>query len=83
MKNFLQTFIICYILITIFDVFGGALIFGNIWGGIGVFATIFAVLITTFIRQDTKMEELEARIKALETKDMQENEEVLHESENL
>ncbi len=67
MKNFLGTFAISLILCYIFLFFGGILIFENFFWAILVFvALIIAILITVFIHQETKTEELEARIKILE-----------------
>ena len=67
MKNFLGTFVLCLILCYIFLFFGGILIFEN-FGAILVFvALIITILITVFIHQETKIEELEERIKILES----------------
>lgn len=69
MKSFFSTFAICFISACLFLFFGGTLIFRNFWA-IAVFcALVLAVLISSFLHQETKIEELEARIKALETKD--------------
>ena len=67
MKSFLGTFVICFILSYVFLFFGGILIFENLWGIIALVALVVSVLITAFINQDTKIEELEARIKVLES----------------
>ena len=67
MKNFIGTFIICLIVCYLFLFFGGVLIFENIWALIIFTAFIIAILITTFISQETKIEELEKRVKALES----------------
>ncbi|MGI6227357.1 MAG: hypothetical protein ACOYJ1_13995 [Peptococcales bacterium] len=68
MKNFLGTFAISLILCYIFLFFGGVLIFENFWAILVFVAFIIAILITVFIHQETKIEELEARIKTLESK---------------
>lgn len=67
MKGFLGTFVICFILIYVFLLFGGAFIFENIWGVLILIALVMAILITVFINQETKLEELEERIKNLES----------------
>ena len=66
MKRFLGTFIISVILCYVFLLFGGSLIFENIWRIIIFVAMIIAVLITAFVYQETKIEELEERIKRIE-----------------
>ncbi|HHY41565.1 MAG TPA: hypothetical protein GX514_01765 [Thermoanaerobacterales bacterium] len=68
MKNFLETFLISLISCYIFLLFGGILIFENFWATLVLVAFIIAILITVFIHQETKIEELEARIKTLESK---------------
>lgn len=67
MKNFIGTFIICFILCYVFLFFGGAIIFENFWAMLILVAFIFAILAIVFIHQETKIEELEARIKKLES----------------
>ncbi len=67
MKNFLETFAISLILCYIFLFFGGVLIFENFWAILVFVALIIAILTTIFIHQETKIEELEARIKILES----------------
>lgn len=68
MKDFLATFIVCMISCYIFLFFGGALILENIWI-IPIFAALFlAILIKAFIHQETKLEELEERIKSMESR---------------
>ena len=68
MKSFLGTFAISLILCYIFLFFGGILIFQNLWAMLFFAAFIITILITVFIHQETKIEELEARIKTLESK---------------
>lgn len=67
MKSFLGTFAISLILCYIFLFFGGVLIFENFWAILVFVALIIAILITAFVHQETKIEELEARIKILES----------------
>ncbi|NLM44604.1 MAG: hypothetical protein GX201_11435 [Clostridiales bacterium] len=68
MKSFLETFVISLILCFIFLFFGGAFIFGNIWAILIFVSFIMAILITAFSHQETKILELEERIRALESK---------------
>ncbi len=67
MKNFLATFVICLILCYIFLLFGGAIILESFWAAFVLVALIIAVLVTVLIHQESKLEELEGRIKALES----------------
>lgn len=82
MKDFFVTWMICFILLIIFLVFGGSFILENFWASVSLVAVVIATLITTFISQDTKIEQLEARIQALEAKDVEKNKEILPEGEN-
>ncbi|MPM25367.1 hypothetical protein SDC9_71858 [bioreactor metagenome] len=66
MKQFLSTFVISVVLCYVFLFFGGALIFENYLVILVFVALIISLLITAFIHQETKIEELEARIKTLE-----------------
>lgn len=66
MKKLIGTFAICLILCYAFLLFGGTLIFQNFWATLVLVALVIAILITAFIYQETKIEELETRIKALE-----------------
>lgn len=68
MKDFFITFAIVLILCFVFLFFGGTLIFENIWGILVFVSLIIASLIALYIRQEKKIDELEARIKALESK---------------
>lgn len=67
MRSFIGTFIICLIVCYLFLFFGGVLIFENIWALIVFAAFSIAILITTFINQEIKIEELEKRMKVLES----------------
>lgn len=66
MKGFFSTFVMCLIVCTIFLFFGGFLIFESFWGPVIIIAFILAVVITSFISLETKIEELNERIKVLE-----------------
>ena len=68
MKNFLGTFVTSLILCYIFLFFGGFIIFENLWAVLILASFIIAILITAFIHQETKIEELEKRISTLESK---------------
>lgn len=67
MKSFFGTFVICLILCYAFLLFGGGFILGNIWATLVFVALIITILITILIHQETKIEELETRIKILES----------------
>jgi uncharacterized membrane protein YciS (DUF1049 family) len=67
MKNFMGTFAMSLILCCIFLFLGGVLIFENLWATLVFVALIITILITVFIHQETKIEDLEARIKTLES----------------
>ncbi len=64
MKNFIATFLMSYIILYLSVGF----MIENIWLMIFLLALGLAILITAYISQATKTEELEARIKALELK---------------
>ncbi len=68
MKNFLSIFAICLIVCTLFLSFGGYLIFEHFWLLIGLVSLFFAILISAYVGQQIKIEELEGRIEALESK---------------
>jgi len=63
-KRFFETFVICFIMCGIF-LFFGPLIIQSVIAFIGTIV-FFAILISTYIELQTKIEELENRIKALE-----------------
>lgn len=67
MKKFFGTFAITLILCYIFLFFGGALIFESLYGVLILIAFIIAIFITIFVNQETRIEELEVRIKTLES----------------
>ena len=66
MKRFLGTFGVCLVLGWAFLFFGGALIFENIWALLVFWALVLTVLILLFEGQDRRIEELQARVQALE-----------------
>ncbi|MEA4989225.1 MAG: hypothetical protein VB095_14300 [Anaerovorax sp.] len=66
MKKFFGTFVMCLILCYIFLLFGGTLIFESFWAILVLVAFIISILISLFMYQETKIEELEARVKMLE-----------------
>lgn len=67
MKSFLRTFAMSLFLCYIFLFFGGAFIFENIWAILTFIALIITIQITAFVSQETKIEQLELRIKTLES----------------
>lgn len=68
MKSFLGTFAASFIMCYVFLLFGGALIFENFWSILVLVALIITILAKIFMHQEIKIEELEARIKTLESK---------------
>ena len=66
MKNFLGMFGMTFIVCGVFIFFGGALIFENFWAAIAVVAFLLSIFITALLHQETKIEELEERMKTLE-----------------
>jgi hypothetical protein len=71
MKNFLGIFAASLMLCYVFLFFGGVLIFENFWAILVFVALIITIVTTVFIHQETKIEELEARIKTLESQSKQ------------
>lgn len=67
MKDFAATFAVCFILCYVFLLFGGALVFENIWAILILVSLGITVLITAFMHYESKIEELEERIKAVES----------------
>lgn len=65
MKKFFETYVISFILCLIFLFFGS--LFDSALVVIGLVALIIAILISAYIELETKIEELETRIKALES----------------
>lgn len=67
MKKFLGIFAMSIIFCYVFLFFGGAFIFESFWAALALAAFIIAVLITLFMHQEIKIEDLEERIKNLES----------------
>lgn len=65
MKEFFQRFVAVFILVILF-LFIGELFFLNFWTGIAFIAFLISILVTLFIERETRIEELEKRLKALE-----------------
>jgi len=61
LKNFISTFFACGVAIFIF----ANIIFTNIWAMVVFGAFILAVVITVFINQESRIEELEKKMKQL------------------
>lgn len=66
MKRFLGTFVVCLVVIFGFLLFGGSLILDSSWGILVFWALVLTVLILLFEGQDRRIEELQARVQALE-----------------
>lgn len=62
LKEFIGTFLACVIVCSIFSFFFLGLIVEYIWFAIILVAFVFAVLITAFIKQEARIEELEQRV---------------------
>ena len=71
MKNFFASFLGCLLLCFIVAFFFGGLLMSNIWAILILVALFLAILITAFLSQDARMEELEKKISQL-TEDKQE-----------
>ncbi len=69
MKNFLLTFLICFILCVVFMMFGGYLIFENFWVAVALVAFLISCVVSGFYAMATKVEELEQRLKRIEDKE--------------
>lgn len=67
MKTFISTFVVCLVIGYVFLFFGGALLFEHFWATFVFAMLVLAAFITALLRQETKLEELEARIRQLET----------------
>jgi succinate-acetate transporter protein len=80
-KRFFETFVICFIMCIIL-LFFGALIFQSVIATIATVALFFTILISIYIELQTKIEELENRIKALEPLEEQDEAVVMQENEN-
>lgn len=80
-KRFFETFVICFIMCIIF-LFFSALIFQSVIATIATVALFFTILISIYIEIQTKIEELENRIKALEPLEEQGEAVAMKENEN-
>ncbi|MBU8908884.1 hypothetical protein [Desertibacillus haloalkaliphilus] len=65
MKNFIGTFLACIVVTYIFSFFFLALIVENIWAFIILISFVLAVFITVFIKQESRIEELEKKMEEL------------------
>ncbi len=65
MKNFISTFFACLVVCWIATFFFVGLIANNIWAIIIIVAFLLAVLITVFMNQESRIEELEKKIEQL------------------
>jgi len=66
MKNFIAIFGICYVLSIIFLLFGGFLVFENLYLLLALISLIIAILVTVLMYQDDRIETLEKKIKQWE-----------------
>ncbi len=65
MKEFISTFFICLVVCWIATFFFAAFILNNIWAIIVVVAFLLAVLITVFMNQVSRIDELEKKMEKL------------------
>ncbi len=65
MKGFVSTFFVCLIVCGVITFFFAGLILNNIWNITIVIAFLLAVLITVFINQESRIEELEKKLEEL------------------
>lgn len=64
--RFIKAFAMSFILIVIFAVFGGALLFENAWGLMVAAAVLVAILATILMSMSDEIEALRKRVDALE-----------------
>lgn len=62
MGNFISNFFACLVVCVVAIFFFGGLIFTNIWAMIILVALFLAVLITVFMSQESRIEELEKKM---------------------
>ncbi|MRG86052.1 hypothetical protein [Salinibacillus xinjiangensis] len=62
MKEFMGTFLACIVICWLFSFFFLGLIVENIWALMILIAFVIAVIITVFIKQEARMEELERKM---------------------
>lgn len=65
MKEFISTFFICLVICCIAVFFFAGLILNNIWAITILIAFLLAVIITVFMKQETRIEELEKKVENL------------------
>ncbi|MFC0472280.1 hypothetical protein ACFFHM_17730 [Halalkalibacter kiskunsagensis] len=65
LKEFMGTFLACIVICWIFTFFFLGLIVENIWALIIFISFVLAVLITVFIKQESRIEELEKKMEEL------------------
>lgn len=68
MKKFFELFMTNFVLVLIFLCFS-SLIFESVIASVALIAFIISIVINSFIDQETRIEALEERIKALENQD--------------
>lgn len=68
MKEFISAFLACIVICWIFAFFFLGLIVENIWALIIFISFLLAVFITIFIKQETRIEELEKKMDELYNK---------------
>lgn len=68
MKKFFELFLTNFVLVFIFLCFS-SLIFESVIASVALIALIITIIINSFIDQETRIEALEERIKALEKED--------------
>lgn len=68
MKKFFELFLTNFVLVFIFLCFS-SLIFESVIASVALIAFIISIVINSFINQETRIEALEERIKALENQD--------------
>lgn len=66
MKRFLGIFALLFVLGWVFMFFGGVYLIQNFWGTLALIALILALFITLLVRQEERIDALEARVAALE-----------------
>ncbi len=62
MKEFISTFFICLVICGVATFFFAGLILNNIWAIVIIVAFLLAVLITAFMNQESRIEELEKKM---------------------
>ncbi|MBM4763843.1 hypothetical protein [Bacillus sp. B15-48] len=62
MKEFISTFFVCLVICGIATFFFAGLILSNIWYITILIAFLLAVIITVFINQESRIEELEKKV---------------------